>query len=523
MRKLLFLFLGLTVGLNTQAQHGHWCGTQENQAFLDSLDARIADGRFREDMPRPEAITYIPIQYHLITRGDGTGAKRMDQVLELICDLNQVYGAFDIQFYLKDYPKTYASTRYDVTSYTVGDALFSTYNIEDAVNVYFASLDNFNSNGLLLCGYANLPGTGVAPAGKGKNARGGVMLNVNGTCTTPYSTKTFPHELGHFISLLHPFQTTSTNPTAFGAELVTRSGNPPAGKRAANCSTAGDRLCDTPSDFIDLSNASWNNSTCRPAAATVDANGDVFRPDSSLIMAYAPDRCVNRFSQGQIASILTTLQLPIASVDTRSYLISANPPSTSALVQPTLVTPANLSTGTWANFAYFEWNKSAGAEKYLLQTARDAGFNSLYFEQIVDTNFVLYEGDKLDANRTIYWRVRPISRGFTCAPNSSSWRFTTGNKLGTGLNDLKNNTGINIYPTLIDNDRKFNIAVEKNRIKTLNVEMLNLNGQVVARNSYFDLVTGAVEMFDFNDVASGMYIVRMIADDEIITQKIFVQ
>jgi len=56
---------------------------------------------------------------------------------------------------------------------------------------------------------------------------------MHNDCTAVWwNHTTFPHEVGHYFDLFH------THETAYGRECVDGS----------NCTTAGDRLCDTPAD-----------------------------------------------------------------------------------------------------------------------------------------------------------------------------------------------------------------------------------------------------------------------------------
>ncbi len=61
----------------------------------------------------------------------------------------------------------------------------------------------------------------------------------------------------------------------------------------SNCSTDGDLICDTPAD-PNLQNIAL--SSCTYSGTYTDINGDLYSPDTSNIMSYAKESCINQFS-----------------------------------------------------------------------------------------------------------------------------------------------------------------------------------------------------------------------------------
>lgn len=101
------------------------------------------------------------------------------------------------------------------------------------------------------------------------------------------SGRTTSHEVGHCLGLLHTFE------PAFGFENI--NGN--------NCSTAGDRVCDTPSDPW-ARGACFSRSSCAYTGTCTDGNGATnFSPPYNNIMSYwFLGGCVpTNFSGGQFA------------------------------------------------------------------------------------------------------------------------------------------------------------------------------------------------------------------------------
>lgn len=102
-----------------------------------------------------------------------------------------------------------------------------------------------------------------------------------------------PHALGHFFGLLNTYEG--------GDELV----------NGSNCSTAGDRLCDTPADPYreGASGMAPINDFCEyyPAVAPQDSNGDYYIPDVCNVMSrYEGDNCSYHFSYEQLKLMADT-------------------------------------------------------------------------------------------------------------------------------------------------------------------------------------------------------------------------
>jgi len=91
------------------------------------------------------------------------------------------------------------------------------------------------------------------------------------------------HEMGHFFSLLHTFD------TANGAEFVNET----------NCATAGDLICDT---YADIDPAPIIG--CAWMGTNQDANGDYYTPIIGNIMSYHPQNCKTPFTVGQFNQML---------------------------------------------------------------------------------------------------------------------------------------------------------------------------------------------------------------------------
>jgi PKD repeat protein len=132
-------------------------------------------------------------------------------------------------------------------------------------------IDRGAEDGTFVAGYATLPQQGA-------NSSDGIVIMHNfigsiGTSTVGRAGRTLTHEIGHWLGLLHPFQN---------------------GCGGSNCSTSGDRICDTPPVFEASFNCPTNNNTC--------SNDNPNEMDMvENYMDYANGSCQNAFTAGQKA------------------------------------------------------------------------------------------------------------------------------------------------------------------------------------------------------------------------------
>ena len=135
------------------------------------------------------------------------------------------------------------------------------------------------------CGYTTFGGIAFPNSG-------GIIMRKG--CSGP-DAKALVHEMGHFFGLLDTYQ-------GSGAELV----------NGDNCETAGDQICDTPSDpylaGAVLSEYISFEIPCRFIYAGTDANGAYYVPDTGNMMSYYPDYCKCGFTYDQYVRMATNYQ-----------------------------------------------------------------------------------------------------------------------------------------------------------------------------------------------------------------------
>ena len=283
---LLSALIFSLININIFSQQTQYCATEtteENLQFIeDNMDLiRYYENEFYQlkETKTSTALTSIPVKVHIITNDDGSGGIDISDVISELNEVNTYFENSFVEFYVCDEVNYInSSSLYDFDSDTQQDLLFSNHQ-ENILNVYFVNDISFGSGGA--CGYTYLPGN--------TNQYYDAVVMDN-DCTTSQSGTTLTHEMGHHLNLIHthgPQNGTLTD------ELVS----------GTNCSVAGDLLCDTPAD-PQLGYSNVNDVNClysESGPPTTDAQGNLFDPDTSNIMSYAPQECTNTITDQQYA------------------------------------------------------------------------------------------------------------------------------------------------------------------------------------------------------------------------------
>ena len=283
---LLSALIFSLININIFSQEMQYCATEateENLQFIeDNMDLiRYYENEFYQlkETKTSTALTSIPIKVHIVTNNDGSGGIDISDVISELNEVNTYFENSFVEFYVCDEVNYInSSSLYDFDSDTQQDLLFSNHQ-ENILNVYFVNDISFGSGGA--CGYTYLPGN--------TNQYYDAVVMDN-DCTTSQSGTTLTHEMGHHLNLIHthgPQNGTLTD------ELVS----------GTNCSVAGDLLCDTPAD-PQLGYSNVNDVNClysESGPPTTDAQGNLFDPDTSNIMSYAPQECTNTITDQQYA------------------------------------------------------------------------------------------------------------------------------------------------------------------------------------------------------------------------------
>lgn len=150
--------------------------------------------------------------------------------------------------------------------------------------------------------------------------------------------KTLPHEIGHALSLYHPFQGSTHN-----AQCPLN----------ANCNTQGDRVCDTDPISYNATMAGVVNFNCRTGTNT--CNGAPYNSyTESNIMNYLNEAlCGNLFSPGQKARMLAAMNFPVRATLAVSQAFTPSLPQLSSFtaINNTVCTSVTGSPGDEGDYS----------------------------------------------------------------------------------------------------------------------------------------------------------------------------
>ncbi len=408
---------------------------------------------------------YVGVQIHLVGSNTGSGRFANDRLLDAFCRLNEDYAATGIRFYFKnDWNLINNSAWYQHDSVVQGIQMMFQNNVPDALNAYFMSYPAGN------CGY-NLPYAGVA---------------IGHGCAGP-NDHTWAHEVGHALSLPHPFigwedkvyNFNDPTPDTLTYDYTHFHSTPdtivPAPLDTAlveyldgsNCGIAADRICDTKPDYLSYR---WNcNGLGMSTTQQKDPTGATFFSDGSLFMSYANDACQNRFSPDQIQIMRLKLQTD------KSNWLAAEAQGGPFTSQTELLTPGP-SDNVPASGTLLQWTSSPGATHYVVQVSRLSTFGVKELDLVVTDTFAYTSA--LLPNISYYWRVRPFNSSFTCTSFTPNVKFTPVVSSVSAAGDA----GWLIYPTLLAAGQSLVVEMPEKWVnEPLNCQVFNAAGRLVWR------------------------------------------
>lgn len=330
------------------------------------------------------SVTYVPIRPHILRRSDGTGGMSLSSINQVIAITNSYYllNGYGIQFYFCGTSPDYVDNDAQYNSMNSESAVTQGHDASNALNQYY--VNSFASGA---GGYAYYPSNSL-------QSTHSFILNESWN-EDDMGNRLIPHELGHSFNLVHTFGEVQGNGTLGSGtttELVTRGAG-------ANCTTAGDYLCDTPADPYNKPGASLTyvngcpqydpNSTAR------DANGTAYLPSVTNIMSYYFP-CTHDFTPGQYDRMQAGLALRQTHT---AYTIDCPPTVVSA--------PGNVVASIATNNVVLTWQDNATNEMgYFIERSLSSSSGFLPIGG-VGPNSTTFTDSKTASYTTYYYRIKP--------------------------------------------------------------------------------------------------------------------
>ncbi|MEO0341060.1 MAG: hypothetical protein AAF242_17840, partial [Bacteroidota bacterium] len=252
----------------------HFDDTRRDRMMYTETNAYRFDADWASQLRTgSDSTIWIPIQIHIAKTGNYYAANLFNTAL-FISQANEALADANIQLYNCSPMNIIDKDSVYHLFYTYQDQVLAPYEVPNVLNIYFVGEYKQSSYGPFYCGSSSYPGQGE-------------RIIYSTYCFGFNSQTVINHLLGQYFSLFP-----THGPSGATPELVTRG-------TGANCSFAGDELCDTPAD--PNLNTSGYMSGCSYVGTVTDGNGAQYTPDTTNYMSYAPGTCRDHFTPMQLA------------------------------------------------------------------------------------------------------------------------------------------------------------------------------------------------------------------------------
>lgn len=463
----------------------------ENKKYLKEIGIQQKDG----------VVSYIPVKYHIIAQNDGSNGASAKRVLEMHCVLNDFFSEGDdgLQFYIKDgFNYINNNTVYNDHISNTGQIIMAQNRDAQALNIFLPNDANTNSNSVgTTLGYYSPSDDWI------------VMRKAEANAIST----TVVHEVGHYLSLPHPFNGWDFEPynaSVHGVSVGTWSpaGVPNERVDGSNCNTAGDRICDTPANYLFFP---WQG--CDYNGGAQDPNGQLLDPDEFNMMDYYSDDCAPKHFTDQ------QKQLMLVDYENRGELHAPwNPLSTNITGPPAIVEPQEGSISAGFDQVFFDWEPVNGADRYLLEVDRLSSFNLDPTVMVVFTSSATVSG-VFEADKTYRWRVTPFNPYYTCAESSPIIQFTTGTVLSA--NNVLEVDNLTIEPNPVSQNYVV-VSLDTDTAFDSQISILSATGQTLQLTTrHFQVGHSDIEL-SIQNIPNGIYFVNIASEDKLITKKLVV-
>ncbi len=505
MRILITIFTYLTFLLaQSYAQHHHFC-TTPHEPLIERVDANKAYAKANEDKLRTADTKYIPIKFHLVGRSEGNGYLSFSSLLDNLCRFNQDYEKIDMIGYINDGVNYVDNSGVYEQPSTPASRLKMRQEFDfNSVNVFVTSnVDDGDGLGTTL-GYYD-------PQEDWLVIRQAEFID---------STVTLSHEMGHFFSLMHPFfgwEIVPYNPASHGNPVdifFTEQFNIPIEvANGSNCTTAGDRICDTPPSYLFPFATNVSLSPCELVTEVYDSNLDLVEPMENNIMDYFLDCDVFAFSPNQALVMESDFESP-----SRSYIRDNYVPNTAKITEaPELFYPLTGELVEAYNSVYFDWSDVANADMYLVEVQDVFGGT---ITEYFTTGSSLWLTD-LEPNKKYAYFVHPYNETNACF-KTNKVIFDTGSAV-TSIDAISEIDKFAVYPNPGKSGSNITLAIEGNSQLNIDLEILNITGQSIFAHRDIPVSSGQNTYELSIPLVEGSYLVRLNSERGSLTERLIIQ
>ncbi|MEO1438354.1 MAG: zinc-dependent metalloprotease, partial [Bacteroidota bacterium] len=463
---------------------------------------------------------YVPLTIHITGNDDGSGRINPIFVLNSLCQLNRDFEPTLLQFFMEgDWNYIDSSVWHNHQTILEGTDMMNANNRANTVNSYF-------------------PNSAAGNAGYNLPHADGVATRI---LSTGLNDHTWTHEIGHNLSVQHPFLGWEGGVSYDGS--VSHSYNDPAPTTVtydytlfkdtlildtliidtafvelmdgSNCDVASDGFCDTPPDYLSFRWPCNNDSMSQIPQR--DPNGVQFQSDGRYFMSYSFDECQSKFSQEQVDAMRANL----VHEKPGHLLVNQNPDRDLITQNVNGTFPINGEVVDFEN-VQLQWDPVPGATHYLLELNRFPNFTySFLVEQVMLTDTFYNVSADLFVGIPYFWRVRPFNQSYACTSFNSGDNFMTG--ATTSVPVINEVQYLELIPNPAGQGNDVLLSWVASDAFDADVRIVDVTGRVIHRQPMAFLKGQHQQAINTIGLSQGLYFVQINSPLGQLTKKLIIQ
>jgi len=510
MMKSFILCLVTVLSLSTlgEAQRSS-CSTVQDEAFFERLENNLK--RSNQTVEKGYVPRFVPVHFHIVTDTDGSNGLSRDRVISQLCKLNDRYAEADMIFYIDE----------------ISEINNTNLNHRPRLSTSVDLMRNSKTNAMNLFLVTEILQNDGSPSGSAGYYSGGssdyvVMLKDQ----LGNDRFTIEHEIGHFFSLPHTHvgwegdisQGSSSGgyqPSIHGdtVTITVITGSTQAGSvevelvDGSNCTTAGDRICDTPPDY----GFGQSCGCCTMVYDVWDRNGDKIEPMIDNVMSYSENCDPFLFTAEQVLAMQSDFDS-----SSRSYLRKGEVTEYNPITSPVnIISP--VDDQVYENFdgVLIEWEPLPEADYFKVNLS---GTQQLSYET---TDTELYITD-LRPNGIYFIDVFGVNKFGTGCQLITRRVFLTGTG-STSVNEVSFLDAYAVYPNPAQSGSIVTFNFESKKAVNARLRMTHISGrQVMAQQIAIARGTNNVDIPTLG-LDSGLYLLEIETEEGILLEKLIIE